>query len=87
MVWCFNNIPHPVLPPLTNYGWKEEGKQLEPVQSRDPPAPATVTHLNVVARRPIVGHIVPVGRKASTVLRCVGAEMMKRLAVISTKLF
>jgi len=45
MVWRQDNIPHPQLPPATTYGWKEEGDTLVPVPTRDPPAPATVTHL------------------------------------------
>ena len=45
MVWHQDNIPHPQLPPATTYGWKEEGNRLEPVPTRDPPAPAAVTHL------------------------------------------
>jgi len=45
MVWYQDDIPHLQLPPPTNYGWKEEGDGLVPVPTRDPPAPATVTHL------------------------------------------
>ena len=43
MVWYQDGIPHPQLPPTTNYGWKEEGDGLVPVPTRDPPA--SVTHL------------------------------------------
>ena len=45
MMWHQDNIPHPQLPPATMYGWKEEGNGLVPVPTRDPQAPATVTHL------------------------------------------
>jgi len=81
-----DNIPHPLLPPATTYGWKEEGDMLVPVPTRDPPAPATVTHLiNVGARRPVAHHTVPVGRRASTAPRCVCVELMRRCAVMSTR--
>jgi len=45
VVWYQDDIPHPQLPPATNYGWKEDGGGLVPVPTRDPPAPTTVTHL------------------------------------------
>ena len=45
MVWYQADIPHPQLPPATEYGWNEEGYRLVPVPTRDPPAPATITHL------------------------------------------
>jgi len=45
MVWRQDNIPHRHLPPATSYGWKEEEDRLAPVPTRDPLAPATVTHL------------------------------------------
>ena len=45
MVWYHSDIPHPQLLPATRQGWKEEGDRLVPVPTRDPPAPATVTHL------------------------------------------
>ena len=45
MVWYQDDIPHPQLPPATNYGWKEEDNRLVPVPTRDLPAPATVIHL------------------------------------------
>lgn len=45
--WCGTRMTflHPQLPPATLHGWKEEGDRLVPVPTRDPPAPATVTHL------------------------------------------
>ena len=45
MVWYQDDIPHPQLPPATNYGWKDEGNRLVPVPTRDPPAPAMITNL------------------------------------------
>jgi len=39
MMWYQDDIPHPQLPPTTNYGWKEEDDGLVPVPTRDPTAP------------------------------------------------
>jgi len=42
MVWYQDDIPHPQLPPATNYGWKEEGGASP---SKGSPAPTTAIHL------------------------------------------
>jgi len=88
MVWYQDDIPHPQLPPATNYGWKEEGDGLVPlpVPTRDPQLqPQLLTSSNVGATRLVAGPTVPVGPSASTALRCACVELMRRSAVTSAR--
>ncbi len=45
MVWYQDDLANPQLPPAIDYGWRAEGDQLLPTPTKDPPAPADITHL------------------------------------------
>ena len=45
MVWHKAHVPDPQLPQPTEHGWRAEGDHLVPITTKDPPAPAAITHL------------------------------------------
>lgn len=86
MMWYQDDIPHPQLPPATRHEWKEEGDRLGPFPTRDPPAPATVTHLiKYGCKKTSAGTTVPVGPSTSTAPRCVGVKSMRKCVVTSAR--
>jgi hypothetical protein len=45
MIWCQSDVPNPLLPAATRFGWKVDENEIVPITTKDPPAPESITCL------------------------------------------